>query len=366
MNIVRKINLLTITVVFIYLLSLKGEARRIKGVYLKREVAVSRIEKLLGSVSKEKYQWLEVHKEALLPQICEEIIQKLQEIRSRTEVTSEDLEFIAGVVTYLGKLLRPFSYNTYYSPKNTVRYVLYGLIFPYHHIGIIDTLEKLNQELRKQSMGIFSYYLGTIRGEKLRYFEHLPSEINGVDFVIDNLLFFFNYLKSPIVVGIEQPKGWYHGTYKGIVEMAYNQEGRIGSDSGTFVTTNFQQAIFWADPFKRERDVDSIELDDEKYIRGLLDRFKSLEIINEQLFSGEILEDPNRFQPVVLTFREDCLQNKNRDFWGGNTSWVVPHKLSLNFLTKECKEILAKTFGWTEVKPWMDEEWRQIIKKRTN
>ena len=344
-------------------------ARRIKEVshgYPREDISIEVLNSYIANLSSEKYPWIKNRKYLSLSfysldpnKRSEEanrfynwMIQRLMEIRQKQILTSEDIEFVAAGVTLLGRL-----FGGEYPSS-----VLKGIIFPYISPEEPITGEELERKLNGNLFGVFVCRIkreGSFPEKKTFYI--LPDNFDTLGFVIDNLLFFYNYFQSPQVIGEEEEgEVFYHGTNKGIVEMAYRGDGTFGDRDKNFVTSDFNEADRWANLFFREREVREIEEKADRYPRGLQGRYLSLHSINK-LFPPDIQQDPQRFQPVILTFKRDIVNESESDWMGGGRGRVIPGRLKLNDLTYECKKMLVHTFGWTEIKPWMDKEWREII-----
>jgi len=133
---------------------------------------------------------------------------------------------------------------------------------------------------------------------------------------------------------------------KGLVKIALESEdGLLGTKNATNnLTSSFPNADWWARPESRVQ---------ERY--GTDDDRPTLELHMLNEIMG--LSDPDRYHPVILAFDASKL--------GIDVRYHVQYggPLPLNFLTRQCKEILARAFDIIEIKPWMDEEWREIIER---
>lgn len=175
-------------------------------------------------------------------------------------------------------------------------------------------------------------------------------------FLIQHLLWFFNYRGAKAgggfkVIGheLKEQRGnvLFHGTLLGLVLTAINQDGMFGGDERTEFTISFSHAEGWAMLESRN---DTSGTADSRDTCGLdeLNRY----------MNPDIQRMPDKFTPIVLAFKTSIL---DLPFEKGKTIQRVLGKVSLNYLTYECKKLLVQTLGLKEVKPWMDEEWRRII-----
>ncbi|MDP8233919.1 MAG: hypothetical protein P9M06_03850 [Candidatus Saelkia tenebricola] len=241
---------------------------------------------------------------------------------------------------------------------------------------IVSQLEKLEQKpiLSNDDVGFLVFALkneaNLLNSTSKRFItdailpvDTFPNDkMGGV--LIQHLLWFYNYRISCSdeglgygVLGYEvkelEEHSVFHGCCLGLLIDAIEDNGRFtGVYNVAEVTGQFGRAVYWSRPESR---VDGTFVSD--------DELPTLELDSlNKLMSSQSQSMPNKFAPVVLAFKTSILHESydcNR-----LTSYPeisVSGGISLNDLTVESKKILVSALAITESKPWMDEEWVQII-----
>jgi|GEM_PF-2840056 len=256
--------------------------------------------------SLERYPWIEKSTPQAVP--SGEIIVRLEEIKKKTILNMEDLGFLIAGLKHVA---------TYHGRADEAQGFLEEVVLP-NRIAQGEDIFKL---------------------------------------MVDYLIWFYQQLANPSQIGVEVEGGLYHGTSLGLVIDAINSTGYIGS-SLIFLTTNFYTATTHATPWLREQEVATHEKCGDPISVMPLSKINAL-------MAPETQRRPDRYTPIVLTFRKSDEFSPVKRGIGPATEYVIGHRLNLNDLCLKSKEFLVKILGITEPKPWMDEEWIEIIRKNS-